>query len=104
LSYSKKNVNMVRNVKNMNTIWKRFKSQLRKDYEKIKMHLFASSKKNVNVLKNGYIFLHDWGNLLGSLQFVCWTFAMRLHLQVTSHKFEFYSILKPYTHFDKILF
>jgi hypothetical protein len=65
LKTSKKNVNVVRKI------WTQFKRGLKANCEKImkksKCICFASSKKNVDVVKNGYIFLQNCGNLLGSL-------------------------------------
>jgi hypothetical protein len=47
-----------------------FKTNCEEDYGEIKMYLYASTQKNPNVVRFGYVFLHVCGNLLGVLQLV----------------------------------
>jgi hypothetical protein len=48
--------NVMKNGQDMNMIKKEVKVNCKEDYGKIKIHLFASSQKNANVVKNGYFF------------------------------------------------
>jgi hypothetical protein len=56
--------NVMKNGQDMNMIKKEVKVNCKEDYGKIKIHLFASSQKNANVVKNGYVFFHGHKNLL----------------------------------------
>jgi hypothetical protein len=55
----------------MNTIQKRFKSQLRKDYEKIKMHLFCIIQKECRCGEK-------WIYFLAKLWKLTWVFVICL--------------------------
>jgi hypothetical protein len=63
-SSSKTNVHVVRNAQDMNMIQKDFKANCKEDYGEIKLHLFASTSKNIaNVAWETYL-----GGLFGLSQ------------------------------------
>jgi hypothetical protein len=67
LASSKNNVNVVKDWQNINMISKPIVKRI---MEKSKIYLYASTPKNPNVVRFGYVLLHVCENLLGVLQLV----------------------------------